>query len=172
MTNELLEEINKGVAEINEIREELMNKLRPKFQDIFTSVFDNYPMVEKLQWQQYTPYFNDGEECIFRVNDLCVILDEDLMDDDWYYESAFPLYDSMIRRYGTDEESEWDKERWSNLIKAFGSYEKVIEFNEFFAGVSSSFEGIPDDMMKQLFGDHAQVTVTKDAITVDEYDHD
>lgn len=30
----------------------------------------DHPDIDKLAWHQYTPYFNDGDECIFRVFDL------------------------------------------------------------------------------------------------------
>jgi len=33
----------------------------------FVEFFAAYPEVEAIKWQQYTPYFNDGEACYFGV---------------------------------------------------------------------------------------------------------
>jgi hypothetical protein len=35
-------------------------------------LFTAYPNVKAIGWTQYTPYFNDGEPCVFSVNDLYV----------------------------------------------------------------------------------------------------
>src|SRR5579885_1156121 len=31
---------------------------------------EKYPVVEAIYWEQYTPYFNDGDACYFGVNDM------------------------------------------------------------------------------------------------------
>jgi hypothetical protein len=35
----------------------------------FVEFFAAYPEVEAIKWQQYTPYFNDGEACYFGVRE-------------------------------------------------------------------------------------------------------
>ena len=34
----------------------------------FKETFAKYPNLKQVQWTQYTPYFNDGEECTFSSN--------------------------------------------------------------------------------------------------------
>ena len=36
----------------------------------FKAFFDAHPEVEAIRWTQYTPYFNDGDACVFSVNDF------------------------------------------------------------------------------------------------------
>lgn len=33
-----------------------------------TALFESHPELQSFSWTQYTPYFNDGEECVFGVN--------------------------------------------------------------------------------------------------------
>jgi hypothetical protein len=34
----------------------------------FKDVFKDFPILEKFSWNQYTPYFNDGDSCEFYAN--------------------------------------------------------------------------------------------------------
>lgn len=34
----------------------------------FSEFFAQYPQVDHIKWNQYTPHFNDGDVCTFRVN--------------------------------------------------------------------------------------------------------
>ncbi len=53
-----------------------VEKLRGELQKVgeqflienFKKTFEKYPMLERVSWTQYTPYFNDGDECTFRSN--------------------------------------------------------------------------------------------------------
>jgi hypothetical protein len=42
--------------------------------DHFKGLFELHPDVAAIRWRQYTPYFNDGEPCTFRVCDPEVLL--------------------------------------------------------------------------------------------------
>ena len=56
---------------LNEQRE-LQKKFQAQgqalFKETFKEFFDNNPGIKAVVWTQYTPYFNDGDECVFRVN--------------------------------------------------------------------------------------------------------
>lgn len=47
----------------------IKNNLKNKFFSLIKQVLQNKNIIS-IYWSQYTPYFNDGEECIFRVNSL------------------------------------------------------------------------------------------------------
>jgi hypothetical protein len=36
----------------------------------FRDFFEKNPDIAALKWSQYTPYFNDGDSCIFSVHDF------------------------------------------------------------------------------------------------------
>jgi len=40
----------------------------------FTSLFRAHPDVQAIRWDQYTPYFNDGSPCVFRVCDPSALM--------------------------------------------------------------------------------------------------
>lgn len=54
--------------------EAFYNELKP--------LFEKYPEVKFVNWTQYTPHFNDGDECTFSVNiyDVLYAYDQDSED--------------------------------------------------------------------------------------------
>jgi hypothetical protein len=96
-----------------------------------------------VRWTQYTPYFNDGDACVFRVNDPSVLpTGAGDSDDD----------DSWIDAWSLDDNSP--------LKTALKAFESVLD------------GGHHDVLLGKQFGDHAQVTATKEKFIVDFYDHD
>ncbi len=55
----------------------------------FTEFFKKYPEVQAVKWVQYTPFFNDGEPCIFRMGEFEVLLTDAGSDDE--YVSTYSL---------------------------------------------------------------------------------
>lgn len=111
------------------------------------------PEVEAIRWKQYTPYFNDGDPCVFRVRDPEVKLSGgtgDEGDDEDGFQDSFsirPWDDVRARSTPTPLSIDLDA-----LGKLFDDAE---------------------DAMKATFGDHAQITVARgEDAEVEEYDHD
>ena len=63
----ILEKINKELEVFNERKKTLILELQEQFPAMFKELFDKYPNVSSIGWVQYTPYFNDGDECTFSV---------------------------------------------------------------------------------------------------------
>ena len=55
-------------AEIAVLRAEADDMLKYVFGEAMKGVFDKHPCLMGLRWTQYTPYFNDGDPCVFRNN--------------------------------------------------------------------------------------------------------
>lgn len=99
--------------------------------------------------EQYTPYFNDGEECTFRVGELYFIRRG-------YKEHGLPdrLWQLEEYTYGEkcdDEDADYD------VVETYGSstdpltpicrdFNKIVDANE--------------DLFLQMFGDHTTVVLT------------
>ncbi len=177
----LLKELKDKTAEINQIKSNLVKELQPKFKDLFMPLFDKYSDLIGVRWTQYTPYFNDGEECIFSVGDLCIkhnFVDGDYEEEDeagntlplkWTDGSPSTwIYDKSGRHYN---DSDYVLRRENNT-KNFGSEEAFLAFVQDLRDVSKSIQDIPDDVMQDLFGNHVKITVDRNGLTVDEYDHD
>jgi hypothetical protein len=64
----------KELEEIREMRAALAKKIKDGGQQAlgaaFRAFFEAHPTVEAIRWNQFTPYFNDGEPCTFHVHDF------------------------------------------------------------------------------------------------------
>lgn len=115
--------------------------------------------IEKIRWRQYTPYFNDGDLCEFRIYSLDVKPTEEAggREDDGDYEDGF--IDSWSMKYYAEHTTDPRPE----LLPL---YELTKPLNDMLT--SGAFYNV----LEGAFGDHAEVTVTSAGITVDSYEHD
>lgn len=107
--------------------------------------------VDLIIWKQYTPYFNDGDGCVFGVESPMVFkadeeYDQDAEEYDYYEGGAYAGVS-----YSPIEPSE-------KLEEELGVLEDMLNFN--------------DSATKELFGGDSVVRVFSDRIEIDEYDHD
>lgn len=150
------------VAELNAVKADAVKVIRDNFKDLFVGFFEKHPAVECIGWTQYTPYFNDGDTCEFNVHDFGYRTFADADNDQYIWGG------SVTGRY-------WDYPTRTYVVGltedqiALGYTEEMCaDWNE----LDSALRGIPDDIYEDLFGDHAQITVTREGVTVDEYEHD
>lgn len=112
--------------------------------------------VESVRWEQYTPYFNDGDACEFGANDLNVkFVGDDTAGD---YEDGF--LDSWSIGY---EGPKGDYPYCPDTVS--------VEQAEAFKAARPTL-GRYEDVLRENFGDPAQVTATKDGFSVEYYEHD
>jgi hypothetical protein len=84
--------INEFDQKLKKMREELSEEFKKKFKVICKDIFEKYPDIIKFGWTQYTPYFNDGDPCVFRYNDMYVCNDPETADESIYeWESTYSL---------------------------------------------------------------------------------
>lgn len=154
-----------GIPVEGDITQSYRSRVEQKGPEEFAKILQpllEHPKVEAIRWQQYTPYFNDGDACEFRVGESYVKLvghDEGGDYDDGFLNS----YDDTLREYiGTPEY------KWRNEPAKPGSDPSLAEVFKAFVIENGSF----DNMLLDAFGDHAKVTVTKEQIEVEFYEHD
>jgi hypothetical protein len=106
------------------------------------ALFEKYPEMEEFSWTQYTPYFNDGDQCEFSANNC----------------------DPQIN--GDDVRGQ----KWNRMTKQY----EVIDspFAAAWTAVKEFLKQFNDDDCLLMFGDHAEVKVTPEGITVEEVEHD
>ena len=61
----ILREKQEGIKKLKEEMLEASNKI---FTEMTKVIFEEHPKVKSFGWNQYTPYFNDGETCAFFAN--------------------------------------------------------------------------------------------------------
>lgn len=149
----LLETIKQKLEVIEEQKKAMVAELQTEFPKLFTELFQKSKLINSFTWRQYTPYFNDGDSCEFGVYaDSCDINGEDYDELEWY--SWKVKYDEYR------EELKEDK----NV-----NIEESLIVDEFVEVVNT----IPEEFLKDLFGDHVKVTVNRDGtVEVEDYDHD
>ena len=77
------------VEEFNQKMEALKKDCGATFKDVIAAIFEANPTLKTIAWKQYTPSFNDGDPCTFRMN----------LDD---------LYLNGVNSYGDGDEEEDD----------------------------------------------------------------
>lgn len=153
---DLLQRLN----ELNQERKQILTQLVPEVEKMLKRL-EFPPGVNSVGWTQYTPYFNDGDTCIFRVN----------CDIDYILINGEDAHDSEFR--GRLNKTEY------KINPLTGKYEKDVNLNydEVLGDFANEFvdliNSLPEEVLEEAFGDHCQVTLHKGGeIKVDSCEHD
>lgn len=137
-----------------------------ELQPILQAVLDD-PTVIEFGWHQYTPYFNDGDPCEFSVRGLWVRTDADadVENDGWELDVENSDH-SIGQRPG----------KWDDVARKYTKlpYEGSDEarHDRVHALDSAIQGGAFENVLLDAFGDHALITVRRDGIDVEFYEHD
>lgn len=159
----MLENAENFITEYEEAKKVFTEKMQAEIKNIFKQFFNECTEIKTIRWVQYTPYFNDGEECVFRVSEpyfsnakpellnpwgeLDSFKDESLFSEVAYY------CDPTRHEHGNEYVSSETYKNCSELSKLLCS-------------------GSMESILKNIFGDHVCVTITKDGIDVEECEHE
>lgn len=144
------------------LREEFQATAQELFKQTTKQFFDQNPGVTAIHWTQYTPYFNDGDECVFGVGDI-------------YFTNATPeQFEEDIARWGDyegEDENVWSESAWGFKYHKDRYYKGInIDQAEEFSKLVGSSD--MEEVMEAMFGDHVRVVATREGFDVREYDHD
>ncbi len=152
------------------LQEHIKAEARDAFQAEFKTFLDAHPNVLGFVWEQYTPYFNDGDPCEFGVREIRVIFNtpeavkcvEDRELDDCSYddESGGCVWGvARLNRF-------YDRHLCTTVDKPQGPFPADNPAIQSFAG---GLKAVSNDIFKAL--GEGQVIVTRDGVRVDEYEH-
>lgn len=141
--------------QMKELKEQMKKEAQSFFAQEVKGLFDNNPELESFAWVQYTPYFNDGEACVFsaRTDEPYVnsvdwwgnTLDGDDISDELY------TYTGNYNRVWTEKGQRWQV--LNDKVKSF-------------------IQNFDNEDLLDMFGDHCQVIVSREGIEITEYNHD
>lgn len=143
-------------------------KQRPieEFQPIIRAVLED-ETIHSFGWQQCTPYFNDGDPCVFSAQEIWVRLVTDEVDEDEYFDP----WD-----YSVDSRKDLGRipVEWSSGERVEHPYEGPDEdrYHRLRALNAAITAGAFDEVLLSTFGDHADITFTRERILVEEYSHE
>lgn len=136
------------LEKLQEVKERYQASATGVIRDTLQTFIRQYPGIKAIGWVQYTPYFNDGEPCVFGVQQMVVSKLED-------NDRAYDLYEEgWIETWMRDTPQGFSTEEW-----------------EACRDLSSRLQNLEDEL-KVAFGDHARITVTASGIVSDEYSHE
>lgn len=144
---------------IADAQKDLQKASQILFKELSVELFKENPTLESFAWQQYTPYWNDGDTCTFSA------LTE--------YPTVVVLAADGIRVKASDYETVWldpEDEEIEHAVDA-EKYEKEIE--KVVEKVATFLQNFSDDDLEVMFGDHQEITVHKDGkVDTEEYEHE
>lgn len=158
-------------------------RTKDELAELFAAVLAD-PAVEAIRWNQYTPYFNDGDVCEFGANGVEFRI-AGTPDDLGEQDDGFVDYCHVAIKGGAETEYK----RVDSPRGAYGGwlgssrYDYVkVETGRNFDRVASADAieklthaidgGEFDHVLDELFGDPANVLVSRDGIAVETYEHD
>jgi len=154
---------------------------RGQFEDMFAGMLAE-PFFLEFGWTQYTPYFNDGDPCEFGCRGFWVRTvgqeavgvsstdDEDHQGD--YTDERLELsswgggHSTLGKRVRRPGALDWNKSSYHYVGEREALYNQARAFSDAVEG------GHFENVLLDLFGDHAEITVRKDGITIGKYSHD
>jgi hypothetical protein len=184
---ELLENITSLAADFARKQKEMIEALRPSFADLFKEVFEKYPEIKSFSWNQYTPYFNDGDECLFSVGDVWPCLEENVHGyggEDASIPRDLPQLKTFLETGDAPGMYPWHKDndkRLRTISDHFNSHyyqvykdniDRWAEVGEAAWTLADAIRSLPDDVMLMLFGNHVSICVSRNGVDVQDFDHD
>lgn len=134
---------NPTLQELVDMQAEFEKKIAASGEDAIKleckKFFDDHPEILAIRWTQYTPTFNDGDPCVFSVSEPMFKFRNEEDDEDEYLEDGFQHV------YRPEIPAYKDCQALCNL---FTEAETVLEL---------------------VFGDNVTVTVTREAIRIEDY---
>lgn len=143
-----LEKYKKMEVELEKLQENAAKELKEGIIQSIKTLMLNYPKIVAIKWKQYTPYFNDGDACVFTVG-YVQYKTEDMTDEDGDYGDGFDeWYDGKEQR----------KKLGDDLSTKLNKLQKNLQDNE--------------KLLEVAFGNHVEIIITPKEVIVDEYEHD
>lgn len=166
-----IDKIEKEIKDLNKERQELQSKYQTKMQEhlkgLTKAFFKDNPQVTAFVWTQYTPYFNDGDECTFRRNEISVTncpLDE--VDENRYDEYEGEAENVFVSNFSDwFMKSDYYKDKRKKIEESGVDIKAVQQF-------INLLDSIDEDVYLETFGNHVRVVATVRGFDIEEYDHD
>ena len=157
-----LQELKESQNQISNLKKEVVEKSSTILEEFSKEIFLKYPELESFGWTQYTPYFNDGDTCVFHANtDYLRVNGEYAEESEWYSETK-------VLNWGTyNRESRTYVGRVEEPNKNYNK--KLVEACNEISNFLSHFD---NDFYMSKFGDHAEISITPLGVNIDECEHD
>jgi len=153
---EMLKDLREKNMQIKNLEKEAVEMSKSIFSEFCREIFENFESLQSFSWNQYTPYFNDGESCIFSANtDYIKVNGEYIYDCEWFLEEYVTGFSSSTKE---------------KTVVANPSYDRNL--SDAAMRIQDLLGGLPDSFYEEEFGDHTEITVSREGIEVEDYQHE
>jgi hypothetical protein len=157
--------------EIASLQERVKIESQKMVDGVFAKFLEDNPKVHGVGWTQYTPSWNDGEECYFSVNELHYYFSQDSWEDIGPHEGDDEI--TYYLKYAKGQELIDDTAKAKASLEEFGlDLDSVKTVNDDFNALRETIASIDDSYMEMIFGNHVKVYYTRDGFEVEEHSHD
>lgn len=134
----LTENIQKMISSYELMKAKLIEELRNSIGEAFKKILENAQTFKTISWTQYTDYFNDGEECNFHAHVDSLYIDDEYMPENYKKQ----IWVSGKPKSGYQPNPNYNQHD-GEIIENFGDF----------------LNNIPEEFLKEVFGNHVQITV-------------
>ena len=148
-----IEDLSKLHEQMKDLKKQIGDFFITKLNQSLKVFFTKYPGVDFITWNQYTPYFNDGEECVFTIYGINIVPKDP-------------------HKYFPDHYKEGEEAEPSDFEEGYTDPENLDFTKDCNSVIKFIYTG--EDYLKAAFGDHVEVKIYSDGRSeIDEYtDHD
>jgi hypothetical protein len=143
---------------IEDTRKRMQDECKGKFLEIFKEFFAANPEIKTIYFTGYTPYFNDGDECVYGVSSVCFTSAEwtDVKEDIHYMDEEERKKHPVTYTVSGYSLLRDDKDIPEDM-ETLGKFLMNDEFTPY---------------LKEIVGDHMFVRVHRGGVETVEYEHD
>ena len=122
-----IDDIETELASVRELAGQYITRRTALTKELFAAkmilCFTEHPELMNVSWAQYTPYFNDGSECYFSVNDAYINGTDEYGDDNSEYDETLETASTGARQAVYAVLGDFDHEEFKEI---FGDHVKVV----------------------------------------------
>lgn len=144
-----------NISEYKKVRTNFMKDAQAILAKEFKEIFDKYPNIDAIRWEQYTPNFNDGDVCEFNRREF----DVRVVQKDKTSEVGTAELISAVEADDDDFYYGWNIDEKTPLGEVLSELEDKFDHNVV-------------DVFKETFGDGVRVTATRKGFKTETFDHD
>ena len=179
----IAQRIARAKKKMEDSRSSFVREGEKLFKEAVKELFKEHPSLQSFSWTEYTPHFNDGDECVFGTHfDSMLINDEDEESAECIYtlESLNNLFSNkkksearIVMELSDTSKDKWEIEQLKRDLKTIKTRdsEEVAEKYRLKKSVYDLLSNIDDSVYECMFGE-GRVIVTKEGITVEGCEHD
>lgn len=172
--------IHKLNKQVSKLQNEIAKESKKAFKQMTKDIFKKYPDLKSFSWHQYTPYFNDGDTCSFGAYiDYISINGSEEYECSHDIESLAKDVENKTKTIAKlqkemKNEPEWRVEYLKERIEEINNtdIQQITHKKNMFNDIVNCLSLMHENVLKEMFGDHVSVTVSRKGITTEEHEHE